>query len=79
MLVREREVAFTAYKDVLQQASSYFYAALNGSWAKSEDGKHRLPEESAIHFRLFLDWAYSDNLDVMQPGVSISLYRLADR
>ena len=61
VVVGPQKQVFRLSKVILCNVSSYFRAALEGSFAESSTQKIELPEDDVIVFKLFRVWLYSFN------------------
>ncbi|KAL8686859.1 MAG: hypothetical protein Q9218_006810 [Villophora microphyllina] len=53
---------FYTHRDLLYDRSSYFRAALSGSFKEAQTGQIEFPNEAEAAFRLFLSWLYGSEL-----------------
>lgn len=66
MLIGAEEKHFTVHKDILFQHSTFFTAALNGEFREAKERPIRLPETDPEAFAIFAQWAYRNELIVME-------------
>jgi BTB/POZ domain len=60
----DKPARFTVHQNILSAASPFFEAACTPKWMKSEDRVIKLPEDDPDAIRVFIYWAYHDNISV---------------
>jgi len=79
---------FAIHKNLVVAASTFFDAALNGSFKEGRDQKITLPEDDSEAFQVFYDWLYTGKISTEDSTHTSSLYpdhfwlkvyRMADR
>lgn len=63
----QKQISYLVHKELLTQASPFFAAALNGTFAEGMEQVVRLPEEKGETFEWWLQWLYTGTLTV-QPA-----------
>ncbi|KAL8781646.1 MAG: hypothetical protein Q9213_005911 [Squamulea squamosa] len=85
VLVGKAETPFNFHRDLLTSKSSFFNAALSGSWKEATEGKIRLVEEDERVFSAYVLWVYNQDWIARRDGGVLSfdyccrLYVLADQ
>ncbi|KAF2151889.1 hypothetical protein K461DRAFT_158685 [Myriangium duriaei CBS 260.36] len=64
VLVGRSEVQFSVHTAKICKASPFFRAALKGNWLEAKEQTIRLPEDDAKTFEDFLEWVYSNNIEL---------------
>ncbi|CAK3969585.1 btb poz domain containing [Lecanosticta acicola] len=64
-----KRMSYPVHKELLTQASPFFAAALNGTFAEGMEQVVRLPEEKGETFEWWLQWLYTGTLTV-QPSAT---------
>lgn len=62
----KEKTSFTVHKDVVCARSSFFRAACSERWATSPQISIELPEDRADVFNLYLNYVYSDTVEVIR-------------
>ncbi|KAI9876477.1 MAG: hypothetical protein M1830_006433 [Pleopsidium flavum] len=86
VIVGSEKRNFGIHKDLLKHHSTYFDAALTGTFKESQEGLVLLPEDSPDVFELFVNWLYTqaffwgkeDTEDLMTWRNLVQLYVFAD-
>lgn len=85
MLVGIVETPFSIHRDLLTSKSTFFNAALAGSWKEAATGRIRLTDEDPELFSVYVLWIYNQDWKSTGAGKAISfdaccrLYVLADK
>ncbi|KAK3174362.1 hypothetical protein OEA41_001606 [Lepraria neglecta] len=74
--VRAAKISFTVHKGLLRNAVSYFKAALDGEFLETEKNILDLPADSALVFKRFLLWLYTDSLYEKSEDISAIAWEL---
>jgi hypothetical protein len=72
VIVGEEEASFYVHRNVICESSSFFKAALNGTFKESAEGKVILPEDDPDTFERFLQWIYTKAYNVPPLAYSSS-------
>lgn len=62
VLVGSEEKRFMLHQDAVCAQSKFFQAACSNKWREGQEKVVRLPEVEPVHFKVYCDWIYSDEV-----------------